>query len=204
MGEEYQYPKDRNRRLDDIEDDAPPLRTAKTRQGESQAAPNAVAGLARKRPRAATPHDPKPLAEPQEQAAEPVQPQPVVSPSRTADRSKTRGSTAMLPTALLEALSRHREATGLTAGSVVVEAIESSFTQLSALRQSDNPGHSAAGFGKQRSYLAEPVNEPTALLSYRMSDADFENLDRIVAELGFRDRTHLMRTALTAYFAEKD
>lgn len=202
MGEEYQYPKDRNRRLDDIEDDAPPPRIAKTRQGDSQAAPNAVAGLARKRPPAATTQDPKPLSEPQEQSAEPVQPppQPVVAPSRTADRSKTRGSTAMLPTALLEALSRHREATGLTAGSVVVEAIESCFTQLSSLRQSDEPGHSAAGFGKQRSYLAEPVNEPTALLSYRMSDSDFENLDRIVAELGFRDRTHLMRTALTAYF----
>lgn len=121
-------------------------------------------------------------------------------------RSKTlhRPSTAMLPSTLVELVGQKRRTTGWSAGTVLIQAIEATYDELLALLTVEGTPR-AAGFST-REYVpgaaALDDRELTSIFAFRMSGADFDNLDRLVEELGARNRTHLMKTALTAYFKD--
>lgn len=102
----------------------------------------------------------------------------------------------MLPVSLVAAVDRKRSETNLSAGTIVVQAIEKHFEDLPELLR-ERTTTNAAGF-QTREKLRDPNKENTTVFAYRLSGADFDTLDGLVETLGARDRTHLMRTALTA------
>lgn len=185
---EYMFPRDRNRRPEDVEDIGmfPP-----TQPGQG----SPLRGLARRQPSAPTPPatsggnaiDTPPL-----QTGKPTttQPETVLRPTIH------RGSTAMLPGSLVAWVDQRRTETSLSAGSIVVAAIERHLEDLPLLLR-DGSVASAAGF-QTREKIRDPLREQTTVFAYRLSGEDFATLDRLVADLGARDRTHLIRTALTA------
>lgn len=194
---EYSYPSERNRRPEDVEDIGmfPPAR--------SLVEENPLSGLARRR--RVPPVQPAPPqgsatsdAEAAVEQAAPTDSEPTPPPKR---RDVHRGSTAMLPTSLVAAVDQKRSKSGLSAGSIVVEAIESHLEDLPDLLR-DETVASTAGF-RTREKIRDPHKEKTTIFAYRLSGADFANLDRLVTNLGARDRTHLMRTALTAHLKDE-
>lgn len=195
----YSYPSGRNRRPEDVEDIGmyPPQDSAKK---------NPLSGLVRAKPVPAEQPTPALHAVPTEaeksSAPHRQDPTPSVAPPSepSIKRDLHRGSTAMLPVSLVAAVDQKRSETNLSAGTIVVQAIEKHFEELPELLR-ERTTTNAAGF-QTREKLRDPNKEKnTTVFSYRLSGTDFDTLDSLVATLGARDRTHLMRTALTASLA---
>lgn len=186
---EYLYPSDRNKRPEDVEDVGmfPPTQ-------QDRGSP--LRGLARRKPSASTPPTPSPdsVADTQPQVEQPTTMSPDSESARRRDIH--RGSTAMLPASLVAWVDQQRTDSSLSAGSIVVEAIERHLEELPRLLL-DGSVTSAAGF-RTRERIRDPHREQTTVFAYRLSGEDFATLDRLVSDLGARDRTHLIRTALTA------
>jgi len=101
-----------------------------------------------------------------------------------------KGSTMRLDDDTLSRLEERRDQTGESAGEIVIAAIEHCYPRLSGLLALSAPQSStrAAGFASRQQH-----NEPekTGLLAYRLSGADYDNLDNIRKKMGARSRTHL-------------
>ena len=216
MSDQYAYPaRSRLAHPEDVEDlgalpdylkpAATPAPAAPTRD-DAGAAPgerpagNPVRGLARRKtpPPAVAPvdtTDAAPGGEP------PVGENPVRA--RKEPRDLHRASSANLPTDLVTAVARHREATGMSAGDIVVAAIEKHFDQLPGILAAtqEPPPPQSSGFAA-RGPKAAPLVDNTKLFAYRLVPSDFDYLDQLVNQLGARDRTHLIREALTTYFKD--
>ena len=219
MSDQYAYPaRSRLAHPEDVEDlgalpdylkpaatpaPATPAPASPTRDAaalDERPAGNPVRGLARRKtPPPAVAHVDTTAAAPGGEP--PVGENPVRA--RKEPRDLHRASSANLPTGLVTAVARHREATGMSAGDIVVAAIEKHFDQLPgilAATQEPPPPHSS-GFAA-RGPKAAPVVDNTKLFAYRLVPSDFDYLDQLVNQLGARDRTHLIREALTTYFKD--
>ena len=91
----------------------------------------------------------------------------------------------------------------MSAGDIVVAAIEKHFDQLPGILAAtqEPPPPQRSGFAA-RGPKAAPVVDNTKLFAYRLVPSDFDYLDQLVNQLGARDRTHLIREALTTYFKD--
>lgn len=187
---DHSYPADRVARPEDVEDLGEfPVELMKPAKKT-----NPLAALANRQ--VVTPAPPR-SEKPDTPAPAPSEPR--LTEPKQARNDRSRASTCMLPVSLIEQLATHRTETDLSAGSIFVEAIEATYGQLADLLR-DEHTRTATGFITREVVHAE--KEPTALLPYRLSGADFDNLDRLVQELGAKNRTHLIRTALTNYFKD--
>ena len=91
----------------------------------------------------------------------------------------------------------------MSAGDIVVAAIEKHFDQLPGILAAtqEPPPPQSSGFAA-RGPKAAPLVDNTKLFAYRLVPSDFDYLDQLVNQLGARDRTHLIREALTTYFKD--
>lgn len=91
----------------------------------------------------------------------------------------------------------------MSAGDIVVAAIEKHFDQLPGILAAtqEPPPPQSSGFAA-RGPKQPPVVDNTKLFAYRLVPSDFDYLDQLVNQLGARDRTHLIREALTTYFKD--
>ena len=119
---------------------------------------------------------------------------------RTPAEERHKPSTAQVPVRVVELVSAHRTKTDLSAGTIVVEAIDALYEQLPRLLR-DQENLSSAGF-RTRELVPGAAGEPKATFAFRMTTSDFARLDVLVDELGARNRTHLIVTALLNYLTE--
>lgn len=216
MSDQYAYPaRSRLAHPEDLEDlgalpdylkpAATPAPPAPTRDAAGAApderpAGNPVRGLARRK-------TPPPAVAPVDTTAAAPGGEPPVGENPVRARKEPqdlhRASSANLPTDLVTAVARHREATGMSAGDIVVAAIEKHFDQLPGILAAtqEPPPPQSSGFAA-RGPKAAPVVDNTKLFAYRLVPSDFDYLDQLVTQLGARDRTHLIREALTTYFKD--
>lgn len=205
MNDRYAYPaKSRLTRPEDVEDlgALPDFLKARTTDQPAASTPepvpdNPVRGLARKRtapPPASTPHTP---TEPAPEHVEPAGD----GPTPTRARNLHRPSSANLPIELVVALGRNRELTGMSAGDTIVAAILKHMEELPALLVEPQTSPAPATGFSPRPVKTEATGL-TKLLAFRLTETDFDYLDRLVIQLGARDRTHLIREALSAYLKE--
>lgn len=197
---EYSYPANRVSRPEDVED----LGEFPDELRMPAKKVNPLAALAKKQPQVATPPPQDPTADSRRVSEAPV-PEPSAQPTARSTSTKpqrgsgSRASTCLLPIPLIDKVTAHRSETDLSAGSIFVEAIEATYGQLADLLREER-ARTATGFTTREVVHAE--KGATALMPYRLSGADFDNLDRVVKELGAKNRTHLILTALTAYFKD--
>ena len=123
---------------------------------------------------------------------------------RTSERAqkgiedKVRPSNVHIPVALLDPLVAKCKTSGLSHGEVIIVAIEDVYPRLKDLI---HPAATAGGglLASRRSRASRKADGPLTPLNYRLREADFATLDRIVAETGASSRGHLITTALIAY-----
>jgi predicted acylesterase/phospholipase RssA len=109
---------------------------------------------------------------------------------RTTAEERHKPSTAQVPVRVVELVSAHRTKT----------AIDALYEQLPRLLR-DQENLSSAGF-RTRELVPGAAGEPKATFAFRMTTSDFARLDVLVDELGARNRTHLIVTALLNYLTE--
>lgn len=207
----YSYPaKSRLSRLEEIEDlGALPPDFGKNRErppADTEAAPNPVRSLA-KRKRTAPTREPivAPATVDTPEAHEVDEPSARHNPRkrRKEPRDLHRPSSANLPVELVAAVASHRRSSGMSAGDTIVAAIEQHLDRLPALLAPKQEPQRTTGFSARPSQpQGEGSDEITKLFAFRLTEADFEHLDQLVDDLGARDRTHLIREALTEYFKD--
>ncbi|GAA4909749.1 hypothetical protein GCM10025789_31280 [Tessaracoccus lubricantis] len=207
----YTYPaRARLSRPEDVEDLGALPDFLKARPAEKRpeavstpAEANPVRGLARKKK--------TPPAAVEETASDPIPaaPGPVVEENRRErarrkdERDLHRPSSANLPVALVAAIAKRRERTGMSAGDMIVAAIEQHMDQLPSLfgTGEEQEAQHASGFSA-RPKKSPVVDEITKLFPFRLTQPDFDYLDQLVDKFGARDRTHLIREALTQYIKD--
>lgn len=210
MTEGYSYPaKNRLSRPEDIEDlGAIPTDffTKKTPAPEPEPAEAATSapsrGLARRKRTPQAVPDPPTTTVDDPDAPRPSEPPTGDTPvrARKGAHELHRPSSANLPLHLVNAVAKHREKTSLSAGDIVIEAIAHTLEQLPDLLAEASPETHVGGFVARPP--AAPDEGPTKLFAFRLIGTNFDKLDALVQQLGARDRTHLIKEALTAYFKE--
>lgn len=112
---------------------------------------------------------------------------------------RVRPSNVHIPVALLEPIEAKCKANGLSHGEVIIVAIEAAYPRLKDLV---HPAATAGGslFASRRSRASRSADGPLTPLNYRLREADFQTLDRLVEEFGASSRGHLITAALNDYF----
>lgn len=220
MTESYAYSARNLGRPEDIEDlgampefmlRATPTPTARPaaapapKQGAATAEPSAnpVRGLARRK----TVPTPEPAAggsEARSLEGDPPAVETAVRTRRKEIRDLHRPSSVNLPVDLVNVLNLHRASTGMSAGDSIVEAIKQTMhwlpTKFGAAAAPS--GSESSGFSPRPTSKAEPSPEITKLLAFRLTEKDFDYLDELVTTFGARDRTQLIREALTQFLKD--
>lgn len=100
-------------------------------------------------------------------------------------------------------LKIYRDGAGWTTGEVIIDALEAAIDDLPRLLYPE--GSIGGGLFARRGASGHPVtNAPKTSLYLRLLAEDYTVLDGLVETTGARSRTHLIETALTAYFDQKD
>lgn len=115
---------------------------------------------------------------------------------------RVRPSNVHIPVALLDPLEAKCKENGLSHGEVIIVAIENAHPRLNTLV---HPAATAGGniFASRRSRASRSSDGPLTPLNYRLREADFETLDRLVEEFGASSRGHLITAALNDYFGDQ-
>ena len=112
---------------------------------------------------------------------------------------RVRPSNVHIPVALLDPIEADCKQHGLSHGEVIIVAIENAHPRLKDLV---HPAATAGGsiFASRRSRASRATDGPLTPLNYRLREADFATLDRLVEEFGASSRGHLITAALNDYF----
>lgn len=114
---------------------------------------------------------------------------------------RVRPSNVHIPVALLEPLVGKCKADGLSHGEVIIVAIENAYPRLKDLI---HPAATAGGglFASRRGRASRQNDGPLTPLNYRLREADFATLDKLVDEFGASSRGHLITAALSDFFGD--
>lgn len=124
---------------------------------------------------------------------------------RVPDSNKSKPSTITLDETQHRKFIEVRDELEISSGALIVEALTATLDDLPELLQKMRTPDNPAGFtigGISSPTKAEQA--PKALLPFRLPSSDFNLLDDLVANLGATNRTHLIRTALQAYFEMRE
>ncbi len=155
----------------------------------------------------AAPSTPAPAPEiPQPAPAAPVPDVTKAAPETRQKRHEDsiRPSNAQIPVALMEPLDARCKAAGFSHGEIIIVAIENAYSRLKDLI---NPVATAGGgglFAERRGRVSRAADGPLSVLTYRLREADYATLDRLVQEFGASSRAHLITVALTDYLGQKN
>lgn len=165
----------------------PPRRPAKTASTRRSGDRNSNA--AERLVRAASPQAEVPAH------SEPSKVPPAAAHATKGPEDRVRPSNVHIPVALLDPLVAKCKTDGLSHGEVIIIAIEGAYPRLKDLI---HPATSAGGhlFASRRSRASRSTDGPLTPLNYRLREADFATLDRIVEEFGASSRGHLITAAL--------
>lgn len=148
--------------------------------------------------REAAAHAPTPAAE-----RTPERERPVRRRSAKADEDRTRASNLHVPTELIDKLTDRRQTLGLTTGEVLLVAIEATVDN-GTLRDLIHPGKPLGGtlFAARASSRAAALEAGHKVpVNYRLREADFAVIDRLVEEYESPSRNNLLVAALTGFLA---
>lgn len=144
---------------------------------------------------------PAPAPAPQEPTPqEPGTPEPgTPEPGTKGPEHRVRASNVHIPVALVTPIGQKKAAEGLSNGEIIISAIEATYAQLENLI---DPAPTAGGsvFEPRRSHPSRASDGPLTPLNYRLREADFATLDRLVERFHASSRSHLISVALAAYF----
>jgi len=117
---------------------------------------------------------------------------------KRADTSRARPSNVHIPAALLTRVVKARQERGLSAGALIVAAIEATYKDLPRLVK---PAPTAGGnlFAVRSSRPSRAGEGALTPLNFRLREQDFATLDRVVGEVGASSRSRLITVALTAH-----
>lgn len=209
---DYKYPSTRLARPEDVEDlgalpDFMKGRTAgttttPTTEQSSDDTPNPVRGLARKKPKP-EPAEDAPAGPTPASKSDSIEGDAPVRARRKDPEDLHQASSANLPISLVESLNKYRAVNAMSAGDIIVAAIEHSMDELPTLLAGEKPAveHRKPGFSS-RPAKAAPPQELSKLLAFRLTVKDFAYLDELVEDLGARNRTHLICEALTHFLKD--
>ncbi len=117
-------------------------------------------------------------------------------------KASIRSSTVHIPVGLLPKITAERSRTGRSNGEIVIVAIEASQHRLTDLiGTAEVTGGSL--FERRASRAVRRSDGPLTALNVRLYEQDFAVLDSLVEAHGAFSRGHLVATALTAYFADR-
>jgi hypothetical protein len=125
--------------------------------------------------------------------------EPDAAPVTKGPEQRIRASNVHIPVTLLAPLAAKKDAEGLSNGEIIICAIEATHASLEDLI---HPAPTAGGsvFAERRSRPSRAGDGPLTQLNYRLREADFDTLDRLVERFQASSRAHLITVALTAYF----
>ena len=184
-------------RLANFEDDDEPdqLRPSLPPRPRRSASPAAAPP-----PAAATPVTAAPAAEPHAKAEQhPTAANGEPAPVAKGPEQRVRPSNVHIPVTLLAPIAAKKAAEGLSNGEIIICAIEATYASLEELI---HPAPTAGGsvFQERRSRPSRAGDGPLTQLNYRLREADFDTLDRLVERFRASSRAHLITVALSTYF----
>ncbi|MCA0296520.1 MAG: hypothetical protein LCH96_14660 [Actinobacteria bacterium] len=110
---------------------------------------------------------------------------------------QTRPTTTNVPVSTANLIDQCRKEQQLSAGEVIVIAIEAEYDNLANLLQ----GPRRTGmFETHASRLPRRDDEPLKTISYRLTDTDIATIDTLVEQFGARSRSHLISVAVNAHY----
>lgn len=111
--------------------------------------------------------------------------------------AQTRPTTTNVPESTATLIDQCRKDQQLSAGEVIVIAIEAQYDNLANLLQA--PRRTGL-FQTHASRLPRRDDEPLRTISYRLTDADLATIDSLVEQFGARSRSHLISVAVNAHY----
>jgi hypothetical protein len=118
-------------------------------------------------------------------------------PAAVAKPGQTRPTTTNVPVSTANLIDQCRNDQQLSAGEVIVIAIEAEYDNLANLLQA--PKRTGL-FQTHASRLPRRDDEPLKTISYRLTDADLATIDNLVEQFGARSRSHLISVAVNAHY----
>lgn len=111
--------------------------------------------------------------------------------------AQTRPTTTNVPVSTANLIDQCRKDQQLSAGEVIVIAIEAEYDNLASLLQAPRR---TGMFQTHASRLPRRDEEPLRTISYRLTDADLATIDSLVEQFGARSRSHLISVAVNAHY----